>query len=125
MSESAERTLTVGIAGGLALVLIGVAAYILTDFASVTALIPVLFGLMIAVIGYTGRRPDRHRRSIVSTGLLALLVVFGSVMGLPDLLDWLAGESVDAPVAAVAQGLSTVVGLVIVAATAVHARHYV
>lgn len=108
-----DRTLLTGIAGGVVLIVIGLAAYVVTDFASTTALIPAVFGVMIAVLAFQATRTDRRRRSVIGVGLLGLLVALGSVRGIPDAIDVLVGTDVDTPVAAVAQGLSVIVGLAI------------
>lgn len=36
---------------GVALVVLGAGAYVLSDFASITALIPAIFGVLIAILG--------------------------------------------------------------------------
>lgn len=121
MDDTPPTAISIGTIGGGLLVLVGVGAYLLTGFASVTALIPALFGAMIALIGYTGRRPANRLRSITGMGLLALLVVLGSVMGLADLVELVTGGAVERPVAAIAQGASVVIGLVIVTVSARYA----
>ena len=122
MDRSAARSLTAGLVGGAALVAIGVGAYIVTDFASTTALIPAIFGVMIGLLAAVGRRSARPDRSILGIGLLALLVAVGSSRGLLDLVDLATGGEVAAPVAAVAQGLAVLVAAAIVVVTVDHAR---
>lgn len=122
MHLSTDRAITAGAAGGIALIAIGVVAYVLTDFASLTALIPAIFGLMMGVVAGLGRVPRRRRRSIIAIGLLGLLVALGSLRGVPAVVELLSGGDVETPVAVVAQGLSVLVGAVVAAVSAVALR---
>lgn len=122
MHLSTDRAITAGAAGGIALIAIGVVAYVLTDFASLSALIPAIFGLMMGVVAGLGRVPRRRRRSIIAIGLLGLLVALGSLRGVPAVVELLSGGDVETPVAVVAQGLSVLVGAVVAAVSAVALR---
>ncbi|RBI58504.1 hypothetical protein DMJ13_26425 [halophilic archaeon] len=102
---------------GIALVVLGVGAYVLSDFASITALIPALFGVLIAILGMVGRQqPDRQRLAAYGIGLLAVLGVLGSTRGIPAIIALLTGESVDSVIAAVSQGAMIVICLILLAA---------
>ncbi|SDR19120.1 hypothetical protein [Natronobacterium texcoconense] len=116
--DSTETTPTLGIVLGAVLVVVGIVAYVLSDFASVTALIPAIFGVVIAVLGIVGRQTDRQRIAVYGIGVLALLGVLGSVRGVPDVLALLTGGAVDSTIAAVAQGSMILIGLVLLAVVA-------
>ena len=72
---------------GAVLIVIGVVAYIVTDFASVTALLPAMLGLIIAVLGLLAPRIDAGRHAIHAALALALLGALGSLPRLGGLGD--------------------------------------
>jgi sulfite exporter TauE/SafE len=116
MTTSRPSAFGLGIVLGIALIVLGISAYALSDFASITALIPALFGALVAglsVVGY--RRTERQRLAASGIGLLAVIGVLGSTRGIPDVLALLTGGAVDSPIAAVSQGLMIAVCLVLVA----------
>ncbi|MFC4360650.1 hypothetical protein ACFO0N_22160 [Halobium salinum] len=117
MANSSTSAFMLGIGLGTALVVLGIGAYVLSDFASITALIPALFGVLVAILGVVGRQqPDRKRLAAYGIGLLAVLGVLGSTRGIPDIIALLTGESVDSTIAAVSQGAMIVICLVLIAA---------
>ena len=111
--DTSETTSTLGIALGAVLVVIGIAAYVVSDFASITALIPAIFGVIIAGFGVVGRQTERRRLAVIGIGVLALLGVAGSARGISDVIALLTGGAVDSTVAAVAQGSMILVGLIL------------
>lgn len=121
MADSGNTPFTLGILLGLALILLGTGAYILSDFASVTALIPAIFGVLIAILGVVGRKMDRDRLAIYGIGILAALGVLGSIRGIPDMIALLTGEPVDSVIAAVSQGAMIAICLVLLAAVGKYA----
>jgi len=117
MSSSRTSVFVLGIMLGTVLVALGVSAYVLSDFASVTALIPAFFGVLIAVLGVAGyQRTDRQRLAAYGIGLLAVLGVLGSTRGLPDIIALLTGGAVESTIAAVSQGTMIVICLVLLVA---------
>ena len=112
-NDAGEFSSTLGIVLGAALVVLGIGAYVLSGFASVTALIPAIFGVLIAGLGVVGWKTDRKRLAVYGIGLLALLGVLGSLRGVPDLIALLTGGEVDSVVATVAQGGVIAVGLIL------------
>lgn len=101
---------------GIALVLLGIVAYVLSEFASVTALIPTFFGVVIAGLAVAGPRTARERLAAYGIGLLAVLGAVGSARGLTDLVALLSGEEVESVIAPVSQGLMILVCLVLLVA---------
>lgn len=77
----------VTLAVGAVLIALGVIAYVVTGFASLTALIPSALGLVIAVLGIIARRASAHQHAIHAALVVALLGVLGSLQplgGLPE-----------------------------------------
>lgn len=103
MTTVDDRPLKTGVAVGFALVILGVAAYVLTDFASVTALIPAIFGILCVGLGQLGLNTDRDRLAVYGLGLLAVLGIGGSARAVGDIVALAGGESVDSTAAVLAQ----------------------
>ena len=117
MANSATSLFMLGIVLGMVLILLGVSAYVLSDFASITALIPAFFGILIAILGGVGyQQTDRRRLAAYGIGLLAVLGILGSTRGIPDIIGLLTGEAVESTIAAVSQGAMIIVCLVLLAA---------
>ena len=117
MANSGIPAFMLGIVLGIVLVVLGVGAYVLSDFASITALIPALFGVLIVILGVAGhQQPDRQRLAAYGIGLLAVFGVLGSMRGIPDIIALLTGEAVDSVIAAVSQGAMIVICLVLLVA---------
>ena len=117
MANSRTSAFVLGIALGIVLVVLGVGAYVLSDFASVTALIPAFFGVLVAILGVVGhRRTDQQRLAAYGIGLLAVLGVLGSTRGIPDVIALLRGEAVESTIATVSQGAMIVICLVLLVA---------
>lgn len=105
MAEADETTFTAGIGIGVLLAVVGVLAYVLTDFASATALIPSIFGILFVFLGQLGRSAGRQRVARYGLGLLALLGVGGSARGVGDIVAIVTGETAEQPVAAGSQAI--------------------
>ncbi|WP_266082844.1 hypothetical protein [Haladaptatus caseinilyticus] len=117
MAYSSPSTFMLGKVMGIVLIVLGVSAYVLSDFASITALIPAIFGVVIAILGVVGQQqPDRQRLAAYGIGLLAVLGVLGSMRGVPAIIALLTGEAVDSVIAAVSQGAMIIICLILLAA---------
>lgn len=117
MANSSPSTFMLGIALGIVLVVLGVGAYVLSDFASITALIPAIFGGVIVILGVVGRQQAaRQRLAAYGIGLLAVLGVLGSIRGIPPIIALLTGDAVGSVIATVSQGTMIVICLVLLAA---------
>ncbi|ARS89152.1 hypothetical protein [Natrarchaeobaculum aegyptiacum] len=114
MSDPGEQTATLGIVVGAILAVVGIAAYVLSEFASATALIPTIFGAIIAILGTIGRTENRERLAVYGIGLFAALGVLGSLRAVPDIVALATGDAVDSVVAPVTQGVMIVFCLVLV-----------
>lgn len=100
---------------GIALVVLGVGSWVITDFASVTALIPAIFSILVVGLAAVGRETDRDDLAVYGIGVLGALAVLGSLRAVPDLLSLATGEPVDSTVATTSQGLTILLGLALVA----------
>ena len=117
MNETDPITPTLGVVLGALLIVVGVAGYALSDFASVTALIPAIFGVVMIGLGIVGRRDDRRVRvAVYGIGGLALLGVLGSLRGIPDIVGLATGSADASTLAAVTQGAMILGGLVLLGA---------
>ncbi|MCH7659495.1 MAG: hypothetical protein IH933_02580 [Euryarchaeota archaeon] len=105
MVEADETTFSAGIGIGVLLAVVGVLAYILTDFASATALIPSIFGILFVFLGQLGRSAGRQRIGLYGLGLFALLGLGGSAQGLGDVVAIATGGAAEQPIAAGSQAL--------------------
>jgi hypothetical protein len=72
---------------GATLVAVGVVAYVATGFASVTALLPSVLGLVIGVLGTVAARIDAGQHAIHAALVVALLGLLGSLQPLGGLAD--------------------------------------
>ncbi len=121
MADSRQFVFTSGLTIGVALVVLGVGAWVLTDFASMTALIPAIFGILVVGFASAGRETDRERLAIYVIGALGAVGVLGSLRAIPDIIAFATGDEIDSAVAVASQGIMIVLGfvLVVVAARAV------
>ncbi len=102
---------------GALLALIGVVGYFASGMASVTALIPVGFGVALALLGVRARHPERRKMAMHLAVLVAILAMAGSAAGVPAVFSMLAGGEVARPAAQIARSLMFVVCLVFVVAS--------
>jgi hypothetical protein len=62
---------------GFLLILLGVAGYVATDFVSITALIPAIFGAVFLILAMVARNPNARKHAMHATVALALIGVLG------------------------------------------------
>ena len=124
MADTTEFAFTSGLVIGVALVVLGIGTWVLTDFASMTALIPAIFGILVVGFASVGRETHRERLAVYGIGALGALGVLGSLRAVPDIIAFATSEGVDSAVATASQGIMIVLGLalVIVAARVVLAN---
>lgn len=94
---------------GAALVVLGIIGFVGSGADSVTALIPSFFGVVFVVLGVVGRAEERRALTMHIAAVLALVGIAGSVTGLIDLPDLLAGDDLDRPWAVAVQSIMAVV----------------
>ena len=118
MPDRTQFAFTTGLIIGVALVVLGVGAWVLTDFASMTALIPAIFGILIVGFASVGRELGREGLAVYVLGALGAVAVLGSLRAVPDLIAFATGEAVDSVVAVASQGLMILLGLALVVVAA-------
>lgn len=74
---------TIGI--GVLLIIIGILGRVLTGTTSITAFIPLFFGVPIVILGWIGRNPDRTRLMIIIVIVLSVLGAVGAANVVADL----------------------------------------
>lgn len=84
---------TLTLAVGAVLTLAGIIAYVVTDFASVTALIPAFVGVLILAAGLVARKDSLRRHAIHGALAIALLGVLGSLMNVVRIGELFAGTA--------------------------------
>jgi len=98
------------IALGVVLIVLGLAGYFLTGAASVTALIPAFFGIVIALLGFVARDESRRKFAMHLAVFVALLGFLGSSRGLLGIGDVFAGTAAR-PAAVISQSLMALLTL--------------
>lgn len=94
---------------GAALVALGIIGFVGSGADSVTALIPSFFGAVFVVLGVIGLDDGRRKLTMHIAAFLALVGIAGSVTGLVDLPDLLAGNDLERPWAVAVQSIMAVV----------------
>jgi hypothetical protein len=103
------------IALGAALIVLGLAGYGLSGGASLTALIPAAFGLLLLVAGLLARDERKRMHAMHAAVVIALLGFLGSFRGLLGIGTVLDGTAVR-PAAIVAQTIMALLTLVYIVA---------
>ena len=93
---------------GVAFLLLGVIAYLVTGMQSITALIPAFFGVIFVVLGVIMRDASRAKHAGHAAAAFALLGLLGSARGVPAVITLAQGGEVERPGAAVAQTVMVV-----------------
>ncbi len=111
MDSATDSVSFTSIVAGVVLVLVGVLSHVLSDFASLTALIPSVFGFVFIVLGVVARSTDASRPAILSIAVLAVLGIGGSLRGVPDIVALVTGGSPESTVGAVSQAAMIAISL--------------
>ncbi len=77
---------------GILLIILGIAGYIASGAASLTALIPAIFGVVFLLLGIIGEKESRRMIAMHVAQLLALLGIIGSFTGILNVISWLGGN---------------------------------
>jgi hypothetical protein len=76
--------------------------------ASVTALIPAAFGVVLMLLGLYGKSEGRRRTAMHIAMGAALAGIVGSIGGLVPAVQWLSGSEIARPAAAVSRSLMAI-----------------
>ena len=98
------------IALGGVLIVLGLAGYFLTGAASLTALIPAAFGLVMTLLGLLARDERKRKHAMHAAVVVALLGFLGSIRGLLQIGDVVDGTAAR-PAAVIAQTIMAVLTL--------------
>jgi hypothetical protein len=79
---------------GLALMALGIAGYYGTGQTSLTALIPLGFGVLLVLCGALAREESRRKHAMHGAAVLALLGFLGPLRVLPQMVALLQGDQV-------------------------------
>jgi hypothetical protein len=102
------------IAFGVVLIVLGVAGYIGSGGASFTALIPAIFGVLLAGLGALARNEAMRKHAMHGAVLIGLLGFLGSARGLLQLPALISGGDVARPTAVIAQSVMAILMLLFV-----------
>lgn len=97
---------TITVCIGVALIILGLAARILSDSPSITVMIPSFLGAALLLCGILAFRSTWRRHAMHAGAALALLGVVGSAGALPQLPALLGGDEVQRPLAVAARSLT-------------------
>ena len=103
------------IAFGVVLIVLGVAGYFGSGAVSVTALIPAIFGVVLAPLGVVARNEAMRKHAMHGAVLVGLLGFLGSARGLLRLPALMSGGEVARPAAVIAQSVMAILMLLFVA----------
>lgn len=103
---------------GILLIILGAVSYIATQAASITALIPALFGIVFGGLGMLAKRSESMRKHAMHAALLlAILGLGGSFRGLVSILDLIfSGVTPERMPAAIGQALMAVLCIIFIVA---------
>ncbi len=93
---------------GVILILLGLGGYIGSGMASVTALIPALFGVLLAALGAIARNPERRKLAMHVAVTVGLIGFLGSLPGLLKAGALITGGPLERPMAVAAQSVMAI-----------------
>jgi hypothetical protein len=102
------------IAFGVVLIVLGVAGYVASGAVSITALIPAIFGVVLAALGALARNEGMRKHAMHGAVLVGLLGFLGSARGLLQLPALMSGGDVARPAAVIAQSVMAILMLLFV-----------
>ena len=88
---------------GILLSVLGLASYFGTGQESITALIPMFFGIVFIILGFVAKNENFRKHAMHGAAGLALLGALGSARGIPGVIDIIQGAEVARPLAIYAQ----------------------
>ena len=99
---------------GMMLIVLGIVGYVASGAASVTALIPAMFGAVLGLLGWMGLTERYRKHALQVAAVVGVLGFLGTVRGLLDLIDLISGTAVERPAAVVSQSVMAVLMAVFV-----------
>jgi hypothetical protein len=100
---------------GVVLIVLGVVGYVATGGVSLTALIPSLFGVVLALLGWLGLNERYRKHAMHVAVMVGLLGFLGTARGLIALPRLVSDAGVERPAAVAAQGTMAILMIVYVA----------
>ncbi len=98
----------------VSLILLGVIGYFATGMVSVTALIPMFFGLPTMALGIMAKNPERRKLFMHVAAALGLLGFLGSAGGLGGFFTLMGGGEVARPGAVISQSIMAILSIAFV-----------
>ncbi len=77
---------------GIVLTLIGIIGYLFSGMASITALIPAIFGIIFILLGRLAEKESMRKHVMHVAVLLALVGLIGTATGIVDFFSWMGGN---------------------------------
>jgi hypothetical protein len=93
---------------GVVLIALGIVGYVGTGAVSVTALIPSVFGVLLALLGWLALNERYRKHAMHVAAAIGLVGFLGSVRGLIRLSDLIAGTEVERPAAVISQSVMAI-----------------
>lgn len=90
---------------GIMLIILGVVGYIGTAAASITALIPAVFGAVLGLLGWIGLHERSRKLALHIAAVVGVIGFLGTVPGLIGFVDLISGTGVERPLAVVSQSV--------------------
>jgi len=94
-----------------ALIIVGIGGFWISDFASVTALIPAFLGVIFFALALAARSQQWRKVVMHVASGLAFLGFLGTLMGIPGAISHLTGGEVERPLAKMSQAATAVLSL--------------
>jgi hypothetical protein len=77
---------------GIVLTLMGIIGYLASGMASVTALIPAIFGIIFIALGRLAEKESLRKHVMHVAVLLAVVGLIGTATGIPEFFSWMGGD---------------------------------
>jgi hypothetical protein len=93
---------------GVLLILLGLGGWFGSGGASITALIPAAFGIVLVILGFVARNDKARKNAMHIAVIVGLLAFLGSARGLLQLPTVISGGEVARPAAVIAQSVMAI-----------------
>ncbi|GAB4181937.1 MAG: hypothetical protein Kow00108_18750 [Calditrichia bacterium] len=87
------------------LILLGIISYIISNFVSVTALIPTFIGILFLIAAFIGSKEQLRKHAMHATSLLALIGLIGAGRGVGPFFKMVSGTPPENETAVIAQAI--------------------